>query len=176
MSKLVELTRKPLSDTDILKRLHGKTKVLVYSDFQEYDDLDSLLAPYGNVVFLLKMMPNYGHWMCIKRTGDRISFFDSYGEFPDKQKKHVPKGFLKESGQSYNKLCELLLKGSYKYTIEFSEYKYQKKDGKTATCGQWCCVFIESGLTTDDFRQFIDSFPEKDKDLICAKLFYGSKS
>ena len=78
MSKLVELTRKPLSDTDILKRLHGKTKVLVYSDFQEYDDLDSLLAPYGNVVFLLKMMPNYGHWMCIKRTGGRISFFDSY--------------------------------------------------------------------------------------------------
>ena len=173
MSKLVELTRQPLSDADILKRLHGKTKVLVYSDFQEYDDLDSLLAPYGNVVFLLKMMPNYGHWMCIKRTGDRISFFDSYGEFPDKQKKHVPKGFLKESGQSYNKLCELLLKASYKYTIEFSEYKYQKKDGKTATCGQWCCVFIESGLTTDDFRQFIDSFHQKDKDLICAKLFYG---
>ena len=175
MSKLVELTRQPLSDADILKRLHGKTKVLVYSDFQEYDDLDSLLAPYGNVVFLLKMMPNYGHWMCIKRTGDRISFFDSYGEFPDKQKKHVPKGFLKESGQSYNKLCELLLKASYKYTIEFSEYKYQKKDGKTATCGQWCCVFIESGLTTDDFRQFIDSFHQKDKDLICVELFYGSK-
>ena len=175
MSKLVDLTRQPLSDADILKRLHGKTKVLVYSDFQEYDDLDSLLAPYGNVVFLLKMMPNYGHWMCIKRTGDRISFFDSYGEFPDKQKKHVPKGFLKESGQSYNKLCELLLKASYKYTIEFSEYKYQKKDGKTATCGQWCCVFIESGLTTDDFRQFIDSFHQKDKDLICVELFYGSK-
>ena len=175
MSKLVDLTRQPLSDADILKRLHGKTKVLVYSDFQEYDDLDSLLAPYGNVVFLLKMMPNYGHWMCIKRTGDRISFFDSYGEFPDKQKKHVPKGFLKESGQSYNKLCELLLKASYKYTIEFSEYKYQKKDGKTATCGQWCCVFIESGLTTDDFRQFIDSFHQKDKDLICVELFYGNK-
>ena len=175
MSKLVELTRQPLSDADILKRLHGKTKVLVYSDFQEYDDLDSLLTPYDNVVFLLKMMPNYGHWMCIKRTGDRISFFDSYGEFPDKQKKHVPKGFLKESGQSYNKLCELLLKASYKYTIEFSEYKYQKKDGKTATCGQWCCVFIESGLTTDDFRQFIDSFHQKDKDLICVELFYGNK-
>ena len=51
MSKLVDLTRQPLSDADILKRLHGKTKVLVYSDFQEYDDLDSLLAPYGNVVF-----------------------------------------------------------------------------------------------------------------------------
>ena len=175
MSKLVDLTRQPLSDADILKRLHGKTKVLVYSDFQEYDDLDSLLAPYGNVVFLLKMMPNYGHWMCIKKNRKRISFFDSYGEFPDKQKKHVPKGFLKESGQSYNKLCELLLKASYKYTIEFSEYKYQKKDGKTATCGQWCCVFIESGLTTDDFRQFIDSFHQKDKDLICVELFYGNK-
>ena len=173
MSKLVELTRKPLSDSDILKRLQGKTKVLVYSDFQEYDDLDSLLHPHGNVVFLLKMKPNYGHWMCIKRTGDRISFFDSYGEFPDKQKKHVPKDFLEESGQSYNKLCELLLKASYKYTIEFSEYKYQKKDGRTATCGQWCCVFIESDLTTDDFRHFIDSFPEKNKDLVCTKLFYG---
>ena len=173
MSELTKLTRTPLSDTDILKRLGGRTKVLVYSDFQDYVDLDSLLEPYGNVVFLLKMTDNYGHWMCIKRTGDRISFFDSYGEFPDKQKKHVPKRYLEESGQKANKLCELLYQASFKYTIEFSEYHYQKKDGKTATCGQWCCVFIESGLTTDGFKQYIDSFHEKDKDIICVKMFYN---
>ena len=172
MSKLVELTRKPLSDTDILKRLHGKTKVLVYSDFQEYDDLDSLLAPYGNVVFLLKMMPNYGHWMCIKKNRKRISFFDSYGDFPDVQKKFVRKKFLEESEQKYNKLCELLWKASDKYTIEFSEYKYQKKAANISTCGQWCCLFIESGLLTDDFKTYIDSFHEKDKDFLCVKLFY----
>ena len=97
MSELIKLTRTPLSDADILKRLGGRTKVLVYSDFQDYVDLDSLLEPYGNVVFLLKMTDNYGHWMCVKRTGDRISFFDSYGEFPDKQKKHVPKRTLKRA-------------------------------------------------------------------------------
>ena len=171
--ELKELANTPLSNNDIIKRLGGRTKILMYDEFNKYESLEDVLKPWDNVVFLLRTQEDFGHWMCIKKNRKRISFFDSYGEFPDKQKKHVPKGFLKESGQSYNKLCELLLKASYKYTIEFSEYKYQKKDGKTATCGQWCCVFIESGLTTDDFRQFIDSFPEKDKDLICAKLFYG---
>lgn len=172
LSELKGLANNPMSNNDIIKRLGGRTKILMYDEFNKYDDLEDVLRPWDNVVFLLRTEEDFGHWMCIKKSRDRISFFDSYGDFPDVQKKFVEKKFLEKSEQKYNKLCELLWKASFKYTIEFSEYKYQKKSPKIATCGQWCCLFIESGLLTDDFKTLIDSYHAKDKDLLCVKLFY----
>ena len=172
VKQLKELANTPLSNNDIIKRLGGRTKILMYDEFNKYESLEDVLKPWDNVVFLLRTQEDFGHWMCIKKNRKRISFFDSYGDFPDVQKKFVRKKFLEESEQKYNKLCELLWKASDKYTIEFSEYKYQKKAANISTCGQWCCLFIESGLLTDDFKTYIDSFHEKDKDFLCVKLFY----
>ena len=132
--ELKELTNTPLSNNDIIKRLGGRTKILMYDEFNEYEDLEDVLKPWDNVVFLLRTQEDFGHWMCIKKNRNRISFFDSYGDFPDVQK-FVKKKFLEDSEQKYNKLCELLWKASFKYTIEFSEYKYQKKSENISTCG-----------------------------------------
>lgn len=172
VKELKRLSNSPMSNTDIIKRLGGRTKILMYDEFNKYDDLEKLLEPWDNLVFLLRTEEDFGHWMCIKKSWDRISFFDSYGDFPDVQKKYVNQKFLEKSEQKYNKLCELLYNASFKYTIEFSQYKLQKKDDKIATCGQWCCLFIESGLLVDDFKTWIDSFKEKNKDFLCVKLFY----
>lgn len=172
VKELKRLANSPMSNTDIIKRLGGRTKILMYDEFNKYDDLEKLLEPWDNLVFLLRTEEDFGHWMCIKKSWDRISFFDSYGDFPDVQKKYVNQKFLEKSEQKYNKLCELLYNASFKYTIEFSQYKLQKKDNKIATCGQWCCLFIESGLLVDDFKTWIDSFKEKNKDFLCVKLFY----
>lgn len=172
LKELKQLANNPMSNTDIVKRLGGRTKILMYDEFNKYNDLDDILRPWDNVVFLLRTEDDFGHWMCIKKNFDRISFFDSYGDFPDVQKKYVKCKFLDRSNQRYNKLCELLYNASFKYTIEYSEYKYQKKSADIATCGQWCCLFIERGLLTDDFKRFIDSFNEKNKDFLCVKLFY----
>lgn len=170
--KIERLKNSPMSNTEIISRLGGRTKILMYDEFQRYDDLEDILRPWDNVVFLLRTEEDFGHWMCIKKLWDRISFFDSYGDFPDVQKKYVKEKFLEKSKQKCNKLCELLYNASFKYTIEYSEYKLQKKADNVATCGQWCCLFIESGLLVDDFKTYIDSFKEKDKDNVCVKLFY----
>lgn len=172
IKEIKRLVNSPLSNTDIIKRLGGRTKILMYDEFNNYDNLEKLLEPWDNLVFLLRTEEDFGHWMCIKKSWNRISFFDSYGDFPDVQKKYVKAKFLEESDQKYNKLCELLYNASFKYVIEFSQYKLQKKDSKIATCGQWCCLFIESGLLVDDFKTYIDSFKEKNKDYLCVKLFY----
>ena len=47
------------------------------------------MRPWDNLVFLLRTEEDLRHWMAIKRNFDRISFFDSYGDFPDVQKKYV---------------------------------------------------------------------------------------
>ena len=172
LKDLKHLANSPMSNTDIHKRLGGRTKILMYDEFNKFNDLEEVLQPWDNVVFLLRTEEDFGHWMCIKKCWNRVSFFDSYGDFPDVQKKYVEKKFLEKSNQKYNKLCELLYNASFKYTIGYSQYKLQKKSEDISTCGQWCCLFIESGLLVDDFKTYIDSFKEQNKDYLCVKLFY----
>ena len=35
-------------------------------------------------------------------------------------------------------------------------------------------AYLLSGLRTDDFRKFILKFNEKDKDLLCVKLYFSN--
>ena len=50
-----------------------------------------------------------------------VSFFDSYGGFPDNQKHHINEDFLAQSGQKYNKLALLLL-----LNFQIEDYKTLK--------------------------------------------------
>ena len=174
MNNIEDLVHVPLSDTDIQSYLGGKTIVLKYNELTQYPDIDALLRPYGNAVILLEVKESFGHWVCLKKTGEVISFFDSYGGFPDTQKKYVSRRFLAESGQKYNKICELLDQASYQYTIEFSDYSLQNiNDHSLATCGHWCCVFIKSGLTVEPFYDYIKSFGYPNNDELVVMLFYN---
>ena len=79
--------------------------------------------------------------------------------------------FLKEVDRNIIKICELLHKASFDSLVEFSNRKLQDiKKPKVATCGYWCVLFIKSGLTVDDFYDFIDSFKVKDKDSLVVDL------
>lgn len=171
----------PLNEDIIKKYLRYETKILKYNELNDYFDIDTLLYPNNNVVILLEIQKNFGHWICLKKTPiivDNhqqyiISFFDSYGKFPDLQKHNVDEKFLKYSGQQYNKISELLDKASYKYLIEYSHLPLQNINDLTiATCGQWCCIFIKSGLTVDKFYAFLKKYNYfKDKDTLCSYLF-----
>ena len=92
----MNFTNPPLSGSDIKRRFNGKTKVLLYDKLAQYDDIDSLLAPYGHCFILLRSKPEFGHWICLKKWPEHnvVSFFDSYGDFPDDQKQFVNNEFL----------------------------------------------------------------------------------
>lgn len=174
MNNIEQLKRTPLGDQEISAYLNGKTQVIKYNEIPKYKTIEEFLGPYGNAVILLETKRNFGHWICIKKTGDVISFFDSYGDFPDQQKKFVNTKFLKDSGQKFNIICKMLDEASYRYTIEFSDRRLQNLDDLSiATCGQWCSVFIKSGMLVDDFYDFIDSFGEPDLDKLVCEIFYN---
>lgn len=179
-NKVNTLKYKPLSETDIKSFLGGRTRIVKYSQINAVTDIDQLVEPYGNCVILLETEPEFGHWICLKKNVrpnfTMISFFDSYGGFPDKQKHYVGKDFLAESGQKYNKLCELLYYCSYnnRYLVEFSHRKFQNiRDPKMATCGHWCSVFIKSNLTIKEFNEYIDKYQERNLDNLVVKLYYN---
>ena len=171
----MSFTNPPLSGSDIKKRLHGRTRVLLYEELAKYNNIDELLDPYGSCFILMRSKPQFGHWVCLKKWPEAkvVSFFDSYGDFPDDQKQHINQEFLVSSGQEYNNLCRLLHGASFKYTVEFSQYQLQSKDKKTATCGQWCCLFVEyNGPGVDGFYKYITSWGQPDLDQVCLQLFY----
>lgn len=190
----------PLSEKDIEKRLKGRTKVLKYNEMGAYKNINQLLHPYNNCVILLETEPEFGHWICLKKTENvrihcakrchncqlckfgndnpvtMISFFDSYGGFPDNQKHYIEEDFLQKSGQKNNKISQLLYDASFlpNTLIEFSHKKLQNiKNHNLATCGHWCCVFILSGMAVDDFNEYLGKYNEKDKDELVVKLYYN---
>ncbi len=169
-----KLKRTPLGDHEISSYLNGRTQVIKYNEIPKYKNIEEFLGPYGNAVILLETKRDFGHWICLKITGNVISFFDSYGDFPDQQKNFVNAKFLKDSGQKFNIICKMLDDASYKYTIEFSDRRLQNMDDLSiATCGHWCSVFIKSGMLVDEFYDFIDEFGEPDLDKLIVELYYN---
>lgn len=172
--QIEELKRTALGDNEISAYLNGQTKVVKYNEIPIYCDINQLLGPFNNCVILLETKQNFGHWICLKKKNGVISFFDSYGDFPDEQKKFVNSKFLADSGQKYNIICKMLDEASYNYTIEFSDRRLQNMDDLSiATCGHWCSVFIKSGMLVDEFYDFIDSFGEPDLDKLIVEIFYN---
>ena len=171
------LKRTPIGDYEISAYLNGRTQVIKYNEIPKYKTIEEFLGPYGNAVILLETKNNFGHWICLKITRNVVSFFDSYGDFPDQQKKFVNTKFLADSGQKFNIICKMLDEASYKYTIEFSDRRLQNMDDLSiSTCSLWCAVFIKSGMLVDEFYDFLDEFGEPDLDKLVVELYYNQPS
>ena len=128
----MNFTNPPLSGSDIKRRFNGKTKVLLYDKLVQYDDIDSLLAPYGHCFILLRCKPEFGHWICLKKWPEHnvVSFFDSYGDFPDDQKQFVNNEFLVQSGQVRHSTTSAGCSTRHHSSTQWSS---QKKDKHVAT-------------------------------------------
>ena len=57
----MSFTNPPLSGSDIKKRLHGKTRVLLYEELVKYKGIDELLDLCGNCSILMRIKPQFGH-------------------------------------------------------------------------------------------------------------------
>ena len=115
---LPDIERTALSDIDIYNKLRGKTNVLLYRELKNINQIEQILKD-NSVVILYEKKPKRKHWICIirylKNNIPTLEFFDSYGFFPDDEKKLINKKFLRSTNQRYNKIAELLLEASNRY-------------------------------------------------------------
>jgi len=177
MDMLSQLESIPLSDGDIIRKLRGKTKLLLYHELADVSDIDDILVN-GSAVILYERKPKNGHWVCIVRYMNNnrptIEFFDSYGMFPDDEKKHIDDEFLALLGQKFNKIADLLLKASGRYRIEFNDSKLQKWSPKINTCGRHVISrIILKTLTNKEYNRFMRSFnipPDDVATIICEVI------
>lgn len=132
------LSKKPFSDKDIYELSNG-TRILKYSELNNYRSLDELLKPYKSAVILYEFKENYGHWVAIIDHGNEIEFFDSYGYKPDYQIKFCNKLLRGKFGLNYI-LTELLYNSGK--DIIYNNHPLQSNNSKISTCGRYCAFRV----------------------------------
>lgn len=140
----------PLSNHDIQAALPG-VRIVQYKDLMLYDNIDDVFGDSDTVILFINQDTPVGHWVSLHRTGDVISYFDSYGKPPDSFK-ITPK--LKTLGITYPHLTWLL----YYSDCHIEYFPYRMQGRGTATCGRWAMLSVVlNELSDSDFRDLFHS-------------------
>ena len=150
-----------LSDKQLFNILKGRNKLVLYPDLINYHNIDEVLGPNGMCTLLFEAKKNYGHWCCLwKLDNNTVSFFNSYGGYPDDSLNHIPDHFAKKSNQDYSYLSLLLYNSPYELT--YNDIAYQKKGHDIKTCGRHCAVrLICRNMTDEEYDNYIKYFTKK---------------
>lgn len=153
-----KLMKKALSNHDIVKFFNGQIKILIYPQLAEYNSIDELLSPYGQVIILYLTSENFGHWVALfKIDRNNIEFFDSYSMKPDEELKMIDENIRYDTDQEIPHLSHLLLKCNY--IIHYNDTRLQKMKNDVNTCGRHCITRLAcKNLFIDDYIKLINSF------------------
>ena len=84
-----ELIYTPLSGEEMLN-YNPDSRLYKYTDLYDYNDIDDVFNHFNKIILLyLTTSFNNGHWVCLFRNGDKISFFDSYGYNVDDEEQFI---------------------------------------------------------------------------------------
>ena len=148
-----------LSDQDILRICDHKCKVLLYSDLEKYDDIDSMLAPHGAVVILYQLEQNVGHWVTVMKRGSKhIEVFDPYGMSIDQELQFSQYNLRRHNGMRVPHLTHLL--DNSPYTVVYNDTQLQQFKHHVNTCGRWCALRVR--FRSDSLDRFIDLFTKNE--------------
>lgn len=161
MNTLKQYESIALSDKHLFNILDGKNKLVLYPDLINYEDIDQVLGEHGMCTLLFEAKKNYGHWCCLwKLNPHTVSFFNSYGGYPDDSLKYIPDHYAKIANEDYPYLSLLLDKSPYDLT--YNERAYQKKNSDIKTCGRHCAVrLICRNMDDDEYYKYVKYFCKK---------------
>lgn len=150
-----------LSNHDIFNILDGKFNLVLYPNLYKYRSIDEVLGPYGACVLLVEAKKGYGHWVCLwKLNNYTLSFFNSYGGYPDDALDSVSRQFAMMNHEDKPYLSHLMDISPYELT--YNEYAYQQKGSDIRTCGRHVCVRLICRTMDDDYyHNYITFFCNK---------------
>ena len=154
-----QLKRKPTSDRDILSLI--ETNIVRYNTLKMVRSIDDILVNNSAVILIDNKNSNIGHWVCVVKHGNTLSYFDSYGRPPDPKMYHIHTPYLSK------------LMHDSKYDLEYNDNNYQ--GANTSTCGRHVITRI---LLKDYPLSYYDRFMKQfdnDDDLVSA-LTYMAKN
>ena len=160
-----ELREYSLSNDDI-HRMIPTLKIVSYPELLKYKTIDQALDEKGRLMILYLTSDKYtGHWICLLKKGNKIEFFDSYGNLkPDEESEWISDSKLEEFDQDTHYLTKLLRDSPYK--IVYNKFPFQSENRDVATCGrhaatrlyfkhlslpEYTQMVLDSGMAPDDF-------------------------
>jgi hypothetical protein len=165
-----------LSADQLVKAVPGSV-FYRYPDLRKFSSIDQLLSQSSiEVVFLLYLIEseNSGHFCCVFRSGDIITFFDPYGLCCDSELSYVRAGLRKSLGEDVPVLLSLLVKGSQTENWTYNSWDLQRHDPAVQDCGRWCILrAVHRDMNDDEFHAFVKQEAKKDGndlDAACVRL------
>jgi hypothetical protein len=168
---------KPLTDADI-ERHTGLTKIVKYSELDNYKTIEELLpADKSAVIILIEDQFNSGHWVAVMRYGKTIEYFNSYGAKWDTDWRFINRMMRMILQQNTNEMTRLMdtAKKDGWDTI-WNKHRFQKISGQIQTCGRHVVLRIEMmkmGYTLSEYYDFIKKREKEmgeNADFIVAKF------
>lgn len=168
---------KMLSKLDIDDIIGENIPVISSADLYKVKSLDELFQG-GNKLLLLYQTNHsphsrIGHWTGLLKTSPNdVSFYDSYGTWPDDQYMTIPFEYRKETNQTKRYLSNLLCRSYYK-NLHYSPHIHQEYKPGINTCGRHVGMFLKLGLEPELYNEFISKLSEisgKTKDEVILDL------
>lgn len=150
-----------LTNHNIFDLLDGKFNLVLYPQLINYDEIDDVLGEHGACVLLFEIKKKYGHWCCLwKLDENTVSFFNSYGGYPDDTLEHIPEHFARINNEDYPYLSLLL--DACPYDLTYNEHAYQKHGSNIKTCGRHVTVRLWNRHMDDDkYYRYIKHYTKK---------------
>ena len=146
-----------LSDEDVLRITDNKCKILLYSDLEQYHDIDSVLEPHGAVIILYQLEQYVGHWIAIiKHDSKHIETFDPYGMKIDQELQFSQYNLRRHNGMRVPHLTHLL--DNSPYQISYNDMQLQEFKHHVNTCGRWAALRVR--FRSDSLNDFINLFTD----------------
>jgi hypothetical protein len=167
-----EIKASPISDA-LIKQYLPNTDIIMYNQLPQYNSIEELLPrDRSSFVLLIQDSPNTGHWCCCLRQKNTVEWFDSYGNYPDKDLAWTPEEKRHELGINDKYLSNLFNKTKLK--VIYNTEPYQASGKEIATCGRhvvFRLMNIDKGLLK--YHKYIKSQMKKCKcnyDAIVSKV------
>lgn len=148
-----EVKKVSMSD-ELIKFYLPNAKIIIYNNLKDYNTIEEILPENKSFAVLLYVSANLitevsGHWTCITRLNNEISYFDSYGKTPDYAIDHW---FKKNTEQQTKYLSQFLNKTKLK--VFYNGIQYQSTPGDISTCGRHCIFYILNMQKDKDLHDY----------------------
>lgn len=136
---------KPLNGLEVQQIVGCPIKIIVFGDIDKYE-LDQLFEKNDCCLINYLSGPRFGHWCCLVRNGNKITYFNPSGRFIDEAINHLPEDFKYLSNQAFPHLLQKLYDSKYK--VRYMDHCLQKNG--TNTCGRYCGLFMRMRTFSED--------------------------
>lgn len=145
----------------IIKKLLPKIQIIEYSQLGNMSSIDEAFDSQGRcMLFFATQSQNVGHWECLRKIGNSIFFFDSYGLDVDMCKGYVKNNLLIQLKEYPDYLSNLLRNSGY--NVFHNSVKYQEMVGDISTCGRHCINrLMNKDLTAQQYLQLMNNLKRK---------------